>query len=71
MLGGRDVYDGIETMYGPNWQNLGQKSSVDFGDASAAAAAGIREGCGCGVCRDFLPHSRQRLARPLFVRRAR
>ena len=43
MLGGRDVYDGIETMYGPNWQNLGQKSSVDFGDASAAAAAGIRE----------------------------
>ena len=43
MLGGRDVYDGIETMYGPNWQNLGQKSSVDFNDASAAAAAGIRE----------------------------
>ena len=30
-------------MHGPNWQNLGQKSSVDFGDASAAAAAGIRE----------------------------
>ena len=66
MLGGRDVYDGIETMYGPNWQNLGQKSSVDFGDASAAAAAGIREVGGCGVCR--LPASFKAASGKTFVR---
>ena len=41
MLGGRDVYDGIETLWGANWTRLGQKSSIDLSEAAKDANSGI------------------------------
>ena len=43
MLGGRDVYDGIETLWGANWTHLGQKSSVNIADAVSQGTAGYSE----------------------------
>ena len=42
-LGSEQTFDGVTSIYDGNGASLGQKSSVDFTDASAAAAAGIRE----------------------------
>ena len=42
-LGSEQTFDGVTSIYDGNGDPLGQKSSVDFTDASAAAAAGIRE----------------------------
>ena len=33
MLGGSEVYDGVERLYGADWQSLGQKSNVDLAAA--------------------------------------
>ena len=60
MLGGRDVYDGIETLWGANWTHLGQKSSVNIADAVSQGTAGYSEVTDFLV---FLHHSRQRLVR--------
>ena len=42
-LGSEQTFDGVTSIYDGNGASLGQKSSVDFTDAAAAAAAGIRE----------------------------
>ena len=34
MLGGSEVYDGVERLYGADWQSLGQKSNVDLAAAA-------------------------------------
>ena len=33
MLGGSEIYDGVERLYGADWASLGQKSSVDLAAA--------------------------------------
>ena len=33
MLGGSEVYDGVERLYGADWASLGQKSNVDLAAA--------------------------------------
>ena len=33
MLGGSEIYDGVETRYGANWESLGQTLSVDLAAA--------------------------------------
>ena len=54
MLGGSEVYDGVETRYGANWESLGQTLSVDL-----AAAAGDSANTGITVldqaAKDALP----------------
>ena len=56
MLGGSEVYDGVERLYGADWQSLGQKSNVDL-----AAAAGDSANTGVSVldtaAKDALPSS--------------